>query len=152
MTTYASQQNMIDRFGSDELIQLTDRGNLGVIDVTVLGQALADANTEIDSYLGSVCALPLVTVPARLIKIAADIARYQLYDIHASPQVLQRYTDAIAFLKLVATGTVSLGLDPLSNPVVQSGGVGMNAKAPVFASGDSTATGNLADYNSPPYH
>ena len=150
--TYASQQNMIDRFGSDELIQLTDRGNLGVIDATVLGQALADANTEIDSYLASVAALPLVTVPPRLIKIAADIARYELYGARCSDQVRARYTDAISFLKLLAAGTVTLGLDALNNALPLAGGVGMNAKAPVFASGDSTAPGNLDDFNYPPYH
>jgi phage gp36-like protein len=144
--TYASQQNMIDRFGSDELIQLTDRGNLGVIDTAVLGQALADANTEIDSYLSSVCTLPLVTIPPRLIKIAADIARYELYGARCTDQVRARYTDAIAYLKLVVAGTVSLGLDPQNQPVAEVGGVGMNAKAPVFAAGDNAVTGNLADY------
>lgn len=142
--TYASQQNMIDRFGSDELIQLTDRGNLGVIDATVLGQALADANTEIDSYLAGICTLPLATVPQRLIKIAADIARYELYGARCTDQVRARYTDAIAYLKLVVAGTVSLGLDPQNQPVTEVGGVRMNAKAPVFASGDST--GSLSDY------
>jgi len=134
MPTYASQQDMIDRFGSDEMIQLTDRGNLGAIDATVLGQALSDANTEIDSYLASIYTLPLATIPARLIKIAADIARYQLYDIHASEQVLQRYKDAIAFLKAVVTGTASLGLDPSNQPVPEVGGTGMNMKTPVFNS------------------
>lgn len=134
MPTYASQQDMIDRFGSDEMIQLTDRGNLGAIDATVLGQALSDANTEIDSYLASIYTLPLATIPARLIKIAADIARYQLYDIHASEQVLQRYKDAIAFLKAVVSGTASLGLDPSNQPVPEVGGTGMNMKTPVFSS------------------
>lgn len=144
--TYASQQNMIDRFGADELIQLTDRSNLGVIDATVLGQALADANTEIDSYLAGVCSLPLATIPPRLIKIASDIARYELYGARATDQVRARYTDAIAYLKLLMAGTVSLGLDPLNQPVPQAGGVGMNAKQPVFASGGFGTAGSLSDY------
>lgn len=138
--TYATQQNMIDRFGQQELIELTDRSALGVIDVTVLGQALADANTEIDSYLASVCTLPLATVPPRLIKIAADIARYELYGTRCTDQVRQRYQDAIAFLKLVVSGAASLGLDTLNQPVAEVGGVGMTPKAPVF-NGD-----NLGDY------
>jgi phage gp36-like protein len=144
--TYATQQNMIDRFGSQELIELTDRSNTGAIDATVLGQALADANTEIDSYLFSVCTLPLATVPPRLIKIAADIARYELYGARCTDQVRARYTDAIAFLKAVVTGTASLGLDTTNQPVAEVGGVGMNAKQPVFAAGDNTVAGNLADY------
>lgn len=142
---YATQQNMIDRFGLDELIQLTDRANppANAIDATVLGQALADANTEIDSYLGSVCSLPLVTVPPRLVKIAADIARYELYGARCTEQVRARYTDAVAFLKQVVTGTASLGLDSLNQPVAEIGGIGMNAKAPTFSGG---ADGNLFDY------
>ncbi len=131
--TYATQQNMVDRFGSEELVQLTDRDNLGVIDATVLGQALADSDTEINSYLASVCSLPLVTVPPRLTKIAADIARYELYGARCTEQVRQRYTDAIAFLKMVKTTGVSmLGLDSLNQPVPETGGVGMTAKTPVF--------------------
>lgn len=130
--TYATQQNMIDRFGSQELIELTDRSNLGAIDATVLGQALADANNEVDSYLSSVCTLPLISVPPRLIKLAADIARYELYGASCTPQVLQRYTDAISFLKLLVAGTVSLGLDPVNQPLTEIGGVGMTAKTPVF--------------------
>lgn len=132
MTTYASQQDMIDRFGLQDLIELTDHANTGAIDATVLAQALSDANNEIDSYLSGVCNLPLVTVPPRLIKIAADIACYELYGVRCTDQVRARYAAAISFLKLVVVGTASLGLDSLSQPVVEVGGVGMNAPSPVF--------------------
>lgn len=144
MTTYATQQNMIDRFGADELIQLTDRDNLGVIDVTVLGQALTDADAEINAYIGSRYTLPLSSVPPTITKFAADIARYQLYDVRASDVVKARYDDAIKFFKLLVAGTVSLGLDLVNQPVADTGSIGMNRKLPTFAAGDSD--GNLADY------
>jgi phage gp36-like protein len=110
---YATKQNMIDRFGSEELIQLTDRNNTGAIDDVVLGQALADADTKIDGYLGTRYTLPLATVPPSLTPIACDIARYNLYDKHATEEVRNRYKDAEGFLKLLAKGEVTLGPDPV---------------------------------------
>lgn len=132
MTTYATQQNMIDRFGEQELIELTDRANAGTINATVLGQALADADAEINAYLTSRYTLPLASVPPVLVKFAADVARYQLYDTRATEMVKARYDDAVKFFKALASGIVSLGLDPVNQPVADVGGVQVNAAARVF--------------------
>lgn len=138
--TYATQQDMIDRFGEQELIELTDRANLGAIDATVLAKALDDADAEINAYLASRYTLPLASVPPVLTRFAADVARYQLYDTRATEQVKARYDAAIKFFRSVSTGAVSLGLDPASQPVVGAGSVQAVAPARVF-SGTS-----LADY------
>ena len=108
---YASQQEMVDRFGEQELIELTDRANTGAIDAAVIGKVLLDANAEIDSYLQGNFSLPLVTVPPRLIEIAADLARYKLYGARTTDQVRNRYTDSIKYLQQLVLGNVSLGLD-----------------------------------------
>ena len=142
--TYASQQDMIDRFGEEELIELTDRARTGAIDVTVMTRCLEDADSEIDSYLSGVYTFPLATVPDRLNKLACDVARYELYGTRATEQVVQRYKDAIAFLQLVVKGVASLGLDELSQQEPDSGSVGMNPKRPSFDSA------SLGDYNTPP--
>ena len=131
--TYATQQNMIDRFGTQELIELTDRSNLGVINTAALAVALNDADDEIDGYLAGVCVLPIVNVPDRLVKLAADIARYELYGANVTEQVRARYTDAISYLKQVVIGTASLGLDATNNTAPEVGGVGMSATRPVFS-------------------
>lgn len=131
--TYSTQQNMIDRFGEQELIELTDRALTGAINTTVLGQALTDADAEINAYLASRYTLPLASVPPTLSKFAADIARYQLYDTRASEQVKARYDDAIKFFKLLASGSLSLGLDPVNQPVADAGSVQVNASARVFS-------------------
>jgi len=107
--TYATKQQMIDRFGQDELIQLTDRSGAGVIDDVVLDQALADADAEIDGYLAGRYQLPLGSVPPILVVYACDIARYRLYDDAATEQVSRRYQDAVRFLRLAADGKVQLG-------------------------------------------
>ena len=131
---------MIDRFGEQELIELTDRANTGAINATVLTQALIDADAEINAYLASRYTLPLASVPPTLAKCAAEIARYQLYDTRASEQVKARYDDAIKFFKLLASGSVSLGLDPVNQPVADVGSVQVKAGTRVF-----NAT-NLSDY------
>lgn len=111
---YATKQNLIDRFGAEELIQLTDRATppAGVINDTVLNQALADADAEADGYLGARYTLPLASVPLALKRIAADIARYRLYDNRATDEVRQRYEDAVKFLRDVSRKEATLGIDP----------------------------------------
>ena len=107
---YCTAQNMIDRFGLDEMIQLTDRAHAGVIDQTVLAQAIADAEAEIDSYL-TLYNLPLSTIPSNFERIASDITRYYLYDILMATHVQLRYDACIRYLKEVSDGRISLGPD-----------------------------------------
>jgi phage gp36-like protein len=108
---YCTQQNMIDRFGEEELIQLTDRAGAGTIDAAVVQQAIDDAGGEIDGYVSAAGhALPLDPVPRILTAYACDIARYRLYDDAATEQVTRRYDDAIKFLRNLAQGVVSLGI------------------------------------------
>ena len=108
--TYASQQDMVDRFGNDELIQLTDRANIGVIDATVVARALGDADAEINGYLAAQYALPLASVPAVLVRLACDIARYQISADRVTESVRDRYKDAVAFLKSLSKGEAQLGV------------------------------------------
>lgn len=113
---YATQSDLVEHFGEDELIELTDRDTppAGVIDAAVLAHAQAAADSEIDGYVAMRHALPLAAVPPRLTHLACDIARYHLYTAAVPDLVAQRYHDAIAWLRLVARGEVSLGLPELS--------------------------------------
>lgn len=113
---YATRAALIDRFGEAELIQLTDRERLGVIDDTVLDQAIADAAHEIDSHLAGRYTLPLATVPPVLTRVACDVARYRLYDDAAPEEVRNRYKDGVRWLEALARGTVSLGMPPAETP------------------------------------
>ena len=109
--TYATKQDLIDRFGETELAQLTDRASGAAIVDAVLDRALADADAEINSYISVNHVLPLSPVPANLVRVAGDVARYYLYEDRVTEQVKARYDDAIAFLKNVASGKASLGVD-----------------------------------------
>ena len=113
---YCTRYDMIDRFGSTELIQRTDRDNTGAIDETVLTQAMNDATAEMNAYLSGF-ALPAVSTV--LVSIACDITRYRLYDDIAMysdmgrpiNQVAVRYERWLVYLKDVAAGKIKLSPD-----------------------------------------
>ena len=122
---YATLPDMSARYGEAEMIQRTDRANIGVVDVAVLDQALADAAHEIDGYLAVRYTLPLAHTPPVLMRISCDVARYRLYDDQAPEEVRNRYNDAVKWLAAIARGLVSLGMPPTEAPA---------APGPVFTS------------------
>lgn len=109
---YATQQDLIDRFGTEELIELTDRADppAGAIDATVVARALADAGDAIDSYIARRYDLPLPSTPGRLTRIACDLARYFLHADDPTEAVETAYKDAIQFLRDVADGRAVLDI------------------------------------------
>ena len=130
--TYATQQDLVDRFGQTELIQLTDRVNIPVstIDPVVVGRALDDASALIDSYLTKVVKLPLAVVPDVLVKTAADIARYYLHGKTADKDspVTRAYSEAVAWLRDVSRGLVELSAG--GEAPAPAGGGSVKAVAP----------------------
>lgn len=106
--TYATQQDLIDRFSQAELAQLTDPAAGTTIDPVPVARALADADAEVDSYLGARYSLPLANVPTVLVRVAADIARYRLWDQAAPDLVKDRYREAVKLLQSLARGETVL--------------------------------------------
>jgi phage gp36-like protein len=104
----------------EEAIALTnlEDSDLERIDDKVLNRALEDADAEVDGYLSAAgYTLPLATAPLNLRNKCCDIARYRLDRNRPREDVRQRYEDAIAFLKDLASGRVKL-------PIGSSGGDG----------------------------
>lgn len=121
---YTTLSLLQDRFGESELIQLTDKATprTGAIVVSVVDKAIADADAEIDGFVGVRYAVPLPEpTPPVLVPIACDIARYRLYGNAVPDIVRQRYEDAVARLKDIAAGRMVLGVDPISTPTVSTG-------------------------------
>ncbi|MCX7204745.1 MAG: DUF1320 family protein [Proteobacteria bacterium] len=125
---YASQADMLDRFGEREVISLTDRSYSGVIDATVLNRAIVNASTEIDAYLASRYTIPLQPVPSLLVGITCDITRYRLCGagVATTDEIRDRYQDAIKLLKEVNKGLLTLGgmpngggIAPVSSNTIQ---------------------------------
>lgn len=133
--SYATQQDLVDRFGATEIIQRTDRLHRPptTIDPVVVERALDDATALIDGYLKALYALPLSAVPPVLVKVCADIARYNLWGeaVNKDGPVAMAYRDALAWLRDVATGKVQLDADGVS-PAASASGARMSASEPDF--------------------
>ena len=112
--SYATAQDMINRYPNRDLVQLTNEDPTATtVNDTPLTQALADASAEIDGYIESRFALPLTDPPAVLNRLTTDIAMYRLQSLrplHDLEDARTRYEDAIAMLTKVAAGELTLGL------------------------------------------
>lgn len=98
MSSIITRQDLIDRFGEDELVVLTDREGRGVIDDEVLNRAIEDAEAETAAYIQA-AGLVLPSPPKVLVVKVCDIARYYLHDNGETQVVLDRYKQAIAWLR-----------------------------------------------------
>jgi phage gp36-like protein len=115
---YATLQDLIDRFGVDELTGLTDRAGTGAPDAVVIGRALDDAAQIIDSYLGSRYIVPLNPIDPVVSLWACDIARFLLYKSEVSDAVKARYGNAMKALGLAQDGALALQAGGIDAAVV----------------------------------
>lgn len=115
---YATKQSMIDRFGEDKMIEVTDRADppAGEISDAVLEAALNEASARIDASLGRRYKLPLPLVPAALVEPCQAIAFYILLRGHHRDTDRQAYEDAIAFLRDLSTGIAVLDVGGTEPP------------------------------------
>lgn len=118
--TYATLQQLTDRFGERMLLQLTDRSKppTGVIDVDVVNRALADTDAMIDGYVAGRYAMPLSDVPPFLVDLAQVIAIYKLHPFAPDPKIKDDYANAIKALERIAAGQIRLpvaGIEPASS-------------------------------------
>lgn len=132
---YCTHADLVERFGENELLALARDESGTAIDTAVVERACDDASGEIDGYVSAAgYPVPLSPVPRIVIANACDIARYRLYDEHASDQVQKRYDDAVKFLRSVSRGEVKLGIS--TGPASSSAGsVQMNPGRQVFNGG-----------------
>ncbi len=124
---YATVQDMIDRFGERELIQLTaGAGADAIVDADKVERALADAQSLVDGSVGAVYQLPLtgcakpapapgdpgavvMVPPPALTRAVCDVARYYLYDqVAPEHEVFVRYKAAQQTLQSLADGKTVL--------------------------------------------
>ena len=132
--SYATQAQMIARFGEEDLIRLTDRADppLDAIDSSVLSAAQADAKAIIDSYVATRYTIPLAATPLLLTQIECDMAWYILQRSRPTDDATSRNTAALATLLLLSNGKVSLGPDATNTIPGDAGGVLIAAADAVF--------------------
>ncbi len=102
--------------GPVRLAELSDLDNSGVADAGVIAEAIAEADGEIDSYLGQRFFVPLATVPAVIASKSAAWAARVLRRNRANGRPLDddiaREEIDIKWLLKVADGTISIGIEP----------------------------------------
>lgn len=108
MSAYCTLDDLITRFGADEVKGNADRDGDGVVDAVVVAGAIAAASSIIDSYIGARYALPLVTVPSTIKSICEDLARHALTTVEPMKIVVDNRDAAIARLKDIARGVAVL--------------------------------------------
>lgn len=141
---YATHQDLLTRFGPEELLQLTDTANAGTIQVAVVQRHLDDADALIDGYLAQRYALPVSPVPALLVRLACDLARHSLHGQAAPEHVRAAHKDALALLRDLSKGDAAIaGALPAgagAAPAAAPGSVRVAAPDRVFGQGA------IADY------
>lgn len=121
--SYAAVSDLVERFGEQELTQLTDRSTPPASEIAqdVAQAALDSASGLIDGYVARKYQLPLLTPPPLLTDLCCDIARYRLYADQAPEKVVKDYDGAIKTLTGIANGLVKIdaaGVEPAPRPAV----------------------------------
>lgn len=131
MSAYCSIQDMISRYGLDELARLAGSDLVGddTIDDELIDIAINDASALIDSYLRGRYALPLAATPEELVRICCDLTRYDLRGQRGAlgqggvaDEVKTRRETAIKWLEQVAKGVIVLDL-AFADQTLASGGI-----------------------------
>lgn len=129
---YATLQNAIDLYGEREVLTAVDRDEDGVADPTAITNALAQASTFMDSYIGAVYDVPIDSPPDHMVKYAIDIAIYNCSNDFGTltKEKRQRYEDAVAWLKDISTGKAVLGVATEDAPAVETMSMELDSSNP----------------------
>jgi len=108
---YSTKEDILEQISEAELVRLSDDAGAGQVDEAVVARSIADADAEIEAYLGERYQLPLSPVPALVRKLSVDIALYNLYSRRLAPPEARerRYQEAKALLREAARGLATLG-------------------------------------------
>jgi phage gp36-like protein len=110
---YATPDDFKALFPTDESVELSnlDDPAASAANDDRIQAALDEAQSEVDSYVGIVATLPLVSVPVVLKNAVCRIARYRLDAYNPRDSVRQDYEDVVTWLDKLVKQQVSLGLD-----------------------------------------
>lgn len=111
--SYCTKEQLVERYGEQLLVQLTDRAEeaTGEIVDDVVARAIADTSALIDGYLKTRYQLPLPSTPPLLVDLALQIAIYKLHLNIASEKISNDYRDAMKMLREIASGDLRLDVE-----------------------------------------
>jgi len=134
---YSTLTDIKNLLPEETIIQLTDDENLkpGAINpddadhALIIGrvdEAIGAADAEINGYCAVKYTVPFSSVPRLVNGLSVEIAIYYLYARRTVPERIEkRYEKAVARMKDISRGLLSLGIDPPPAPV-SSGGAESN--------------------------
>lgn len=93
MSAYCTQADIQGEIQLQDLISLTDDNTppLGVVDIAVLNQVIANASGQIDRMVGNVYDVPFSPVPPSILSMAIVITCYRLYRRRETPDELNKF-------------------------------------------------------------
>ena len=95
--SYCTYDDLVNAFGKEEILLLTDRDRNGRQDEDVLEEAIAFADAYIDGYLRERYSVPLSIPPRNIVGIACDFVRYRLYEGEPSKTVQDRFDNCLLY-------------------------------------------------------
>lgn len=108
---YSSLDDLKNRISLEELIQLTDDDNLGVVNTTLIDQLRLEADDLIDQHLKGRATLPLTSAPQVLVGVSADLTLHLLHYRRGGElpgSVLEQHKNAMKTLELFRTGKLNI--------------------------------------------
>lgn len=113
---YITQQDYIDAYGREELIQLTDFNNIGIIEDSVFDRHLSGTESFVNSRLNGLYVIPLTLVNDDIKDILLSILRARLYTLNESEEVTKNHDQAISRFKDYIDGIAII--DGAEKPVI----------------------------------
>lgn len=136
--SYSTQSDIEMRLSSDELVRLADLDEDGTADADVISRAIEDADSTIDSYVRVRGAdVPLDPVPASVRSASVTLAIYHLSLARSSvaEDVQKAHDEVVAWLRDIAAGAATLGLDSAHTETEPSPGAHYTAQDRVYDRG-----------------
>ncbi len=115
---YATATDLEKRYGAAPLLELANRDGDGVADADVIDTALNDSSQTVNGYVAASYQVPLDPVPDQVVRWTSDIAWYFLHGDGATEGVAANYKTAIAALRDVQSGRITLQC--AGSPVTES--------------------------------
>lgn len=139
--SYCTLTDIKNLLPEETLIQLTDDENLHPASIlasdqqhqAIIGridEAIAAADAEIDGYCAGRYSVPFSPVPPVVKGLSVEIAVYYLYKRRTVPERIETsYDKAVARLKDISKGLMTLGVAPPPAAAADGDSVGVNCSA-----------------------
>lgn len=110
MSAYCTEANLIDRFGRDDVLRVSDYEDVEEPSEDTIARAIAGASALIDSYCAGLYAVPFAPVPDVVRDCATDLAWCRLLSGRDSltDKWEARCQDWVGWLEKVSEGKVKI--------------------------------------------